>query len=313
MAQLPVTTTQMSCGILSDDMLAGYHMSSTVGDAFSGSASPQWEEANLLISTYGTPTDSSPAFSQTSYTSPGPGLAIDQFSQVPRIPHTLGIPPPPAPPHYHDQCIDAFYSNFYPAHPIGPPRDKLHSQQVYSSKLDDPTTSPSPLIAAMMSAGSRYLDPSPDGTGLADAAVQQLYSPNFARDGHLVQAMLIVAVCLDADLQRETARVVCADAERLAVEIGMGSASFAAVHAQGDPRLEESWRRTWWELYVVKTAVEGCATGPGNHYGDGDGDGAGAGGDKQGFANFFVYEEESVADGYGGMTYEGYRYPPLIA
>ena len=37
----------------------------------------------------------------------------------------------------------------------------------------------------------------------------------------------------------------------LALDLGMNRRSFAAERSFGVPVLAESWRRTWWELYVM--------------------------------------------------------------
>jgi hypothetical protein len=40
-------------------------------------------------------------------------------------------------------------------------------------------------------------------------------------------------------------------ATRLALDLGMHRRQFAEQNGKGDEVLEESWRRTWWQLYVV--------------------------------------------------------------
>ncbi|KAJ1335035.1 RNA polymerase II-specific transcription factor-like protein [Microdochium nivale] len=304
-AGMPMNASTLNCGILPTDVFAAdYPLPAAAAGTLSGSASPHWGTNMMLGGTYEAQTISPPAFSQISYaTSASPGL-VNQFSQVPRIPQPMADLPSP----YHDQCIDAFYDNFYPIHPIGPPKDNLLSPNNSST---DPT---SPLVAAIRWAGSRYLEQSPPSCSsstpdhLGEVAIQQLYSPASVRDGHLVQAMVIAAVCLsegEYQYQQDTARAVCADAERLALEVGMYSASYAALHGMGDPRLEESWRKTWWELYAVSALVLGC--GGGHDDKDSNDKHAAVGSD-----GFVGYEQGLMVDGFPMLSCEDYKYPPLI-
>lgn len=39
----------------------------------------------------------------------------------------------------------------------------------------------------------------------------------------------------------------------------MHRAEFASQHGQGDPVLEESWRRTWWSIYITDAHISGNA------------------------------------------------------
>ncbi|KFY29865.1 hypothetical protein V494_08424 [Pseudogymnoascus sp. VKM F-4513 (FW-928)] len=38
---------------------------------------------------------------------------------------------------------------------------------------------------------------------------------------------------------------------RIALDLAMNRCQFAAENGNGDPILEESWRRTWWQIYIV--------------------------------------------------------------
>lgn len=260
MADTPLTTIEGAYSLPGQEMGLVYDAAAPgvfAGD-LSVSLSPQW--ANTMLGTY-----PPPAPSTTSYSTGSPLLVnSSQFLHVQQQPL-----PAPLPSHdqqhlstgdhsYYDQCIDSFYTNFYPSHPIGPPRERLLSRAYKIGSAADLC----PLMATIRWAGSRCFDPySASSAALGESALQTIYSPGGAavRDGHLVQAMIIAAVCLDGDFQRDAARAVCADAERLAVEVGMYSPEYAAVQGMGDPHLEESWRRTWRELYNVSNLVMGGA------------------------------------------------------
>jgi hypothetical protein len=40
-------------------------------------------------------------------------------------------------------------------------------------------------------------------------------------------------------------------ATRLALDLGMHRQEFAEQNGEGDAVLEESWRRTWWQVYIA--------------------------------------------------------------
>lgn len=70
-------------------------------------------------------------------------------------------------------------------------------------------------------------------------------------NGYLVQAKLLLAVTLHAHNERRAAREMLDSAVQLALDLGMSRADFATSNSEGSQLLEESWKRTWWELYVL--------------------------------------------------------------
>ncbi|KAM0421342.1 hypothetical protein ACHAPT_010873 [Fusarium lateritium] len=47
------------------------------------------------------------------------------------------------------------------------------------------------------------------------------------------------------------------EARDISMQIGMNTHIYASANGRGMPILEESWRRTWWELYVVDALMAG--------------------------------------------------------
>lgn len=47
------------------------------------------------------------------------------------------------------------------------------------------------------------------------------------------------------------------EAIRLALELGMNRRDFAQENSQNDPILAESWRRTWWQIYITDAHIAG--------------------------------------------------------
>ncbi|CAJ2510240.1 Uu.00g061400.m01.CDS01 [Anthostomella pinea] len=148
-----------------------------------------------------------------------------------------------------ERCIDSFYYNFYPGHPSVLPKDHL-LKMAKDTNLEH-------LLAAMRWAGSLYFDSGPSRATFFEEAMRLIYAPETPKDGFLVQAMVIVLIGLDGSCQQEKARDILSDAEQIAIELHLYSHTFATTHGNSNPRLEESWRRTWWDLFVVDGMVAG--------------------------------------------------------
>ncbi|RGP81415.1 hypothetical protein FLONG3_560 [Fusarium longipes] len=112
-----------------------------------------------------------------------------------------------------------------------------------------------PLLAAMRWIGSLFIEQETSQDLLKDAF--RLVDGNPVKDGFLVQALLLLVIGLDGKRQRKRVERLMADAQNIALEIGLNKDSFAATYGQGIPVLEESWRRTWWELYIVDALMSG--------------------------------------------------------
>lgn len=148
-----------------------------------------------------------------------------------------------------EKSIDSFYRNFHAGHPFVLPRDWF-----FRIRED---TNVEPLLAAMRWVGSLFVDVGPARAGFLEEALRLVSHPDTKRDGFLVQALILLIVGTDGNCQQEKARQLLGDAERLALEIDLNRRDFAAIHGRGLPVLEESWRRTWWDLYIVSGMVAG--------------------------------------------------------
>jgi hypothetical protein len=87
----------------------------------------------------------------------------------------------------------------------------------------------------------------------AETRISQLHSSNPVQ----VQCRLLYSIALfwnsfrsEADREIETAKDV-------ALTLGMHRQEFAAASGFGDEVLVESWRRTWWMLYIVDAYYAG--------------------------------------------------------
>lgn len=198
------------------------------------------EQAPAMSPFVATPGFSGLQLYRNPYLDPVSGALIE-FSDRPRPPQTLP-----------ERCLDSFYHHFFPGHPCAPPKPHL----LRLAKERDLE----PLLAAMRWTGSLYIAEAtsgPAGATLFDEAMRLIYSPDAAKDGFLVQAMVILLIGLDGSCENEKARDLLSDVERIAIEIGLYQRAYATNHGQGDAVIEESLRRTWWDLFIVDGMVAG--------------------------------------------------------
>lgn len=148
-----------------------------------------------------------------------------------------------------ERCIDYFYNYFHAGHPIVPPRETFIS-------LAHETTL-KPLAAVMRWVGSLYIPACPNRGQLFQEAHKSVYRIDRRKDGFLVQALLLLLIGLDGQGLHEKSREILSEVEQIAIEIGLNTRSFASIHGRGMPVIEESWRRTWWELFIVDGLIAG--------------------------------------------------------
>jgi Fungal specific transcription factor domain len=85
-------------------------------------------------------------------------------------------------------------------------------------------------------------------TELHAVVMSQLDIPNLPPNGFTVQMLLLTAIAVHCDGELEEGRAILDRAIYLALEIRMNSRAFATM--ERDPVLAESWRRTFWGLYI---------------------------------------------------------------
>ncbi|KAI1488773.1 N-terminal binuclear Zn cluster-containing/DNA binding domain-containing protein [Biscogniauxia mediterranea] len=148
-----------------------------------------------------------------------------------------------------ERCIDSFYHHFFPGHPA-----VLHKPHLLKMAKERNLEH---LMAAIRWVGSLYIDVGPSRATFFEEAMRLVHAPDVAKDGFLVQAMVILLIGLDGSRQQEKAKEILLSAERIAIEIQLYTRAYATMHGGGNPRLEESWRRTWWDLFVVDGMIAG--------------------------------------------------------
>ncbi|KAG9700874.1 hypothetical protein KCU95_g972, partial [Aureobasidium melanogenum] len=75
---------------------------------------------------------------------------------------------------------------------------------------------------------------------------------NSQRSVYMVQARLLFAIAIHARGEPNEGQAMLRDAIDLAIGLGMNTKDFAMLNSGSSSCLEESFRRTWWELFVVE-------------------------------------------------------------
>ncbi|CAK7199127.1 hypothetical protein SEUCBS139899_001799 [Sporothrix eucalyptigena] len=139
-----------------------------------------------------------------------------------------------------DALVNLYYANFHRAHPILVPCS-LYTAQHY----------PAYLRLVVHSIGSQF-STTGQSDGLKDTAVKAIESAIPGRKSHhIVQARLLLSIALHARGEIRESVAQLAQAVSVALDAGMHRRAYSTNHGQRSPIIEESLRRTWWELYVV--------------------------------------------------------------
>ncbi|KAL4766036.1 Zn(II)2Cys6 transcription factor [Aspergillus foveolatus] len=142
----------------------------------------------------------------------------------------------------YDPMIQLYYENFHPSHPFMVPRRALGTSLGFLV--------PPQLLSVMRYIGAHYY-PDPALKQTFRQAAFDAPSDQSIEAGFKVQALLLLAITDHCHCHEQSAHRLIQTAVNLALETGMNRRRFASEHSYGHCVLEESWRRTYWELYVV--------------------------------------------------------------
>ncbi|KIN00207.1 hypothetical protein OIDMADRAFT_164438 [Oidiodendron maius Zn] len=151
--------------------------------------------------------------------------------------------------------LDLYYASFHDSHPIILPR------KFFEQRLQTNRHSLVQLLLVMEFIGSLFASKA----SKEDSRLQvenMLQSDDLPESGFTVQALQLYAIAIHSCDEFEHARAILDRAIQMAVQIGMRSSSFAIVNGEGSAVLEESWRRTWWMLFIVDgsfAAIRHCS------------------------------------------------------
>jgi hypothetical protein len=152
--------------------------------------------------------------------------------------------------------MNTYYTSFHRAHPVVLPSHAM------KQRLLNNEHSLRHLLPAMQFVASQYeVAPLNRRGERTEHLVSSIESPT--SDGFTVQALLLIAIATHSNDDFVYARELLDKAVQLALAIGMNNRSFARDNREGDPVLEESWRRTWWLLYMtdgIFSRIRHCST-----------------------------------------------------
>ncbi|EGC45865.1 C6 transcription factor [Histoplasma capsulatum var. duboisii H88] len=135
--------------------------------------------------------------------------------------------------------LDIFYSRVFFSHPFILPRKYL-VEEFERGDLGH-------LQAAIEYIAS-FHDPAMQTGHFRDAANSALLNRSLTPNVYMVQALLLFAIALHFGKESTLASSTLSQAIELAVELGMNNRQFNTGDVSSV--YEESWRRTWWELYI---------------------------------------------------------------
>jgi len=162
-----------------------------------------------------------------------------------------------------DFLVKLFYKHFHRCHPCALPQPRLHRLYEESSQQGQGQESLTLLIAIMRFIGSMYsckdlTSQLKDKVTEGFRSIQQPQHPTATSspssslpDPFLVQCHLLYSIALYWSADKDKAREEIDAAIRIALNLGMHRSRFALDHARDDPLLQESLRRTWWQLYCT--------------------------------------------------------------
>jgi hypothetical protein len=144
-----------------------------------------------------------------------------------------------------DHHLELYYNHFHRLHPCVLPRrdlDSIRKQQSYQPRLEL-------LLSVMQSIGSLYAPSSQQHPEKIASRVN--HGSDSLQDAFSVQCLLINSIALYWCGEEQSSREEMDLAITIALSISMQSRTFASTHGMGITALEESWRRTWWQLCIV--------------------------------------------------------------
>jgi hypothetical protein len=138
--------------------------------------------------------------------------------------------------------MTAFYTFFFPNHSFLLPRIHMIEYLAKNHLVH--------LNLAIQYVGALYVTTANRQT-YEELLNAQFNDPLVVKDGTHVQALLLYAIGLHVNDKEDESCQYMYMAVNLALQLGLNNRLFALTNGGAHTMLEESWRRTWWELYVI--------------------------------------------------------------
>jgi len=115
------------------------------------------------------------------------------------------------------------------------------------------------LLPVLLYIGSIFTH-SIESAPLAEAAFQSMQAGRSTTGNpraYYIQALMLYSIAVYWCNEPERGRECLDEAIEGAFAMGMHRKAFASQHGFSDPVLEESWRRTWWQMHVTDVHISG--------------------------------------------------------
>lgn len=156
-----------------------------------------------------------------------------------------------------EKLVAKYYDNFAHSHPFLLPRRSLQR------RMQSDPGSLQHLLPVMELVSSVYLPhvSSEPYIVRAKAALAFSESPlELPRTGFTVQAFVLLSMARHCSNDYDAGHRYLNCAIDVALAINMHRRSFAVENGEGDAVLEESWRRTWWMVYLLDANYAGMSS-----------------------------------------------------
>jgi hypothetical protein len=152
-----------------------------------------------------------------------------------------------------DQLLSLYYLFFHPGHPYLIPQ---HTMKQYLAMEGEALE---PLLAVIQYVGSLFAPSIPSGplNLAADRALATARLRGPAVTAFDLQAALLYSIAVYWSDEPGKANELLDWVTQIALDQGMNRRAFASENGRRDPILEESWRRTWWQIYITGTIIAG--------------------------------------------------------
>jgi hypothetical protein len=153
-----------------------------------------------------------------------------------------------------DQLLQSYYSFFHAAHPCVLPYSFLKKRLITEPETLQLLVLVMQCIGAIFTVGPL---PSTSPATRVEEFLACFHRRQRSFTGFDVQAVLLFSISVYWCDEIPQGLKFLDEAIRMALELGMNQKAFSTKNGQNDAVLEESWRRTWWMIYVADAHIAG--------------------------------------------------------
>ncbi|EMD68910.1 hypothetical protein COCSADRAFT_109990 [Bipolaris sorokiniana ND90Pr] len=144
----------------------------------------------------------------------------------------------------NDRLVELYFENFWPSFPIVLPYSYLQTRRLKANHG-------MPVLLLVLQWIGSFYAPWVPSEPYREAALKAVASPTLERTPFNIQSLMLFAIAEFYCNLKGPARERLEIAVTLALELSMNERDFAHAYGEGDTVLEESWRRTYYMLYIV--------------------------------------------------------------